>query len=283
MKLGSMIIPDTSLEVCLSVTTEIYQRSKGKEISRAQIADYLEQARGGAFNKKIASCKRYGLIEGRKDTYRITEVGQHATVPRDNEERQAAILKAVRNIELWKKLLDMEVTPASVNFWHYLEDITGVDRSVAKNEANAVRKAYLKDVELIKSAGEPQKDTSNDVKEDTRFAGRTSNMIAQSAPNMIAQSTDPTTAVVTIDYPRYQARIEINDKDYDSYKLVLDHLNAVKKSLNITEAEVSNNEILDMLAAINLTLKLKEEREQAASQNKGEREDITSGATQGVR
>src|SRR5271157_2585233 len=101
MKLGNMIIPDTSLEACLTVATKIYQKSEGKAVSRTLIADYLKQKPGGAFNKKIASCKRYGLIEGRKNTYQITEVGKQATFPRDDAEKQAAILKAIRNIELW--------------------------------------------------------------------------------------------------------------------------------------------------------------------------------------
>jgi hypothetical protein len=153
-----------------------------------------------------------------------------------------------------------------------LEVSAVVDRSVAKKKAEKVMKAYLKDVALIKSVGEPKGKLLHSVEKDTRLAG--------GAPNMHEQTSYTKTASVTIEHALYKTSIVIEEGNYDAYSAALDMLKLVKKSLNISEADVSYKELLNMLNTINLALKQKEEREQAASQNKGENEEISSSATQ---
>jgi hypothetical protein len=147
MQIGNMKVPTNSLEVLLDATKKIYKDSSGKEISKARIAEILGHSPGGTFSTKMADLRDYGLIEGRKNNILVTKLGKQATVPRDDSEKNAALLKAVKNIPLWKKLLeDVGTSIKPENFWHHLADITGAERSVAKDNADAVRKAYLKDV-----------------------------------------------------------------------------------------------------------------------------------------
>lgn len=209
--IGNMKVPVNSLEALLDATKKIYKDSEGKEITRARIAELLDHApTGGAFNDKIKDLKEYGLVEGRANKYLVTELGKKVAVPRDDSEENAALLEAVKNIELWKELLeDVGTSIKPENFWHYLENITGADRSVAKTNADTVMKAYLKDVGLIESVGEPKKAPLVGDEEDLQTAGGASKMDT---------CTVSKEATMYVGFPEYsRAPIEIKDKDSYSF------------------------------------------------------------------
>ena len=227
-KIGKMKVPVNSLAVLLAATKEIYKESSGKEITKARIAESIGHAPGGgAFNDKIKDLKEYGLIEGRADRYIVTELGKKITIPRDDSEETAALLQAVKNIDLWKRLLEEVGTSINAaNFWHHLENITGADRSVAKNNAETVMKAYLKDVELIKSVGEPKMEPESDEISDSEAADR--------KPTMDSQSVGSKKASIDIGQDYGIARFEIrNQKDYDTAQNLLE---TIRSSLDLKKA-----------------------------------------------
>jgi hypothetical protein len=250
MKIGKYWIPTNRLEALLAATKKIYEATRGDETSAELIADVLKHSpNSGTFGTKMGDLRTYGLIEGRGEKITVTDLGKQATTFGDERERNEALQRIVRNVELWRILLDKYgVNIKKENFWLDLVKITGADRLDAKNKEAAVRKAYLEAVEYIKSVGEPIQTPLIEEMGEMETADRTVNMEAQPISGQKA-------AILYIKYPdnsetRYQIKTE---KDYELGEMMY---KAIRSKLDFKESRSEEDKDLatKILAAIQSVL-----------------------------
>jgi len=264
MKIGSYSVPTYSLESLLIATKSIYETLGGKEANSEFIADVLGHApKSGSFATKMADLKSYGLIEGRGSNIRVSELGKLATGFGQDVEQNEALLEIVRNIDLWRELLDRyDVNIKKENFWAILAQITGAERLIAKKKADSVRKAYLEAVEYIKSVGEPTETIPLNAQGDIEAAGRISAMETQS-------TTGLKTAILYIKYPdRSETRYEI--KTEEDYQVGESLFKAIRTKLALKEAKSEEDKELatKILAAIQPVLDARKKDTQSESGSK---------------
>jgi hypothetical protein len=234
MRIGKMVVPNFRLEFLLPALKKIDGTFKGEDGSKQDIADILEhEPKSGTLAQKIGDFKTYGLLEGRKDKLAVTELGKRA-VSADESERNQAIQEAVKHVPLWSIFLSKYGT--SIGKEHFavtLRRDTGAEQSVAEKNAKFVRNAYLKDVSLIKSVGEPKTAPESGETADVTAVDRTW--------KMEAQSTDVKTASGYIWYPAY-GRSPIEIKDDLSFAIAEKVLEAIKLDLKRRQKETARKD-----------------------------------------
>jgi len=92
-------------------------------------------------------------------------LGKRLTFPQSDKEGNDAIVEAIKNVPLWKRLFDNytakdEDLPIDT-FWMDLRQIVGEDNlppEEAENKAKIVRKAYFEDLRYFKRDIKPKKE-----------------------------------------------------------------------------------------------------------------------------
>ena len=139
------------------------------------------------FGTKDRGFQDIRITEGRKDKLAVTELGKRA-VSGDETERNEAIGDAVKHIKLWSIFYRKYGTSIPrENFAVTLRRETGAEPSVAEKNANFIRNAYLKDVALIESVGEPKTEAENEEPLGQGLADRKPDMEEQAAGNKKSQ------------------------------------------------------------------------------------------------
>lgn len=160
MKIGRFEIPDMRLYPTLfEATKKIYEKFKSEEaIDQLTVAKLLgHKSASGAFLRKIANLRAYGLITRRG--IKVTDVGKQLTYATSDEERNEALRRALLNIPLWKEFHSRwSVTLPTVDFWVDLSNITGLEAPDAQNAEDTIRKAYLEDIQYLKPIKKPKKE-----------------------------------------------------------------------------------------------------------------------------
>lgn len=149
MKLGTYTIPNYPLSESVEAIKRVYEQCGRNEITREHIAQILGfNAQSGGFNMRLSDLKVYGFIEGR-GRFHVTELAVKATFG-TTQEKERALDEAVRTVPLWQIFCDKWKTnlPADT-FWIDLADITGIERSESKKEADKISKLYLDDIRYI--------------------------------------------------------------------------------------------------------------------------------------
>jgi hypothetical protein len=115
-------------------------------------------ARSGTFMLKLTSLKSFGLVEGR-GRIRVTELGFRLAYPRSHREYLEAYERAVRNIPLWRQLLDqfgLEL-PSDGKVVELVRQATGLGLREVTARLEEVRQYFLQDTEPLRRArAEPE-------------------------------------------------------------------------------------------------------------------------------
>jgi hypothetical protein len=225
MELGKYVVPNFRLASLLDGLKKIDNTFKGEEGTKQEIAQILNQpADSGTLGQKISDLKAYGVLQGgRKEKYAVTDLGKRA-ISTDEMESQKAIRQAIGNIELWTILRRKHGTSIGKEYFPViLTRETGAEQAVAQKKAAFVRNAYIKDMRLIESVGEPTKGPSDSDENAVirasgeEVAGRTKTMIVQPSGEQIA----PNTVELGRDYGK--ASLDIRDqRGYDNAQTMLD-------------------------------------------------------------
>jgi hypothetical protein len=82
--------------------------SKGSPLNAGQVASILghNSAASGAFLTKIADLRAYGILEGRGDQVKTSQIADILTHPKGNAELSQAVEQLARKIPLFNELLD---------------------------------------------------------------------------------------------------------------------------------------------------------------------------------
>ncbi len=159
MKIGKYYYPRYDLKSLTEDVKVLYGEYAKTEITREHIATKLKcSSTSGGFGQKLADFRAYGLLDGR-GTFHVTDLGMKASGYGTDQEKAEAMDSAVRKIELWRLIYEKWGTsiPADT-FWIDLAEITGVERSESKTEADSVRKAYMDDARYLLSVKTPVKE-----------------------------------------------------------------------------------------------------------------------------
>lgn len=229
MKIGNMVIPNFRLAFLLSALKKIDDTFKGEEGSKRDIAEILGHATySGTLAQKIGDLKTYGLLEGRKDKLRVTDLGRQA-VSADEKQQNEAIEQAVKHVPLWGtfyKKYGPSIGPEQ--FAVYLRRETHSEESIDEKNIKFARNAYLKDVKLIESVSEPRMEPEHKEPLARRHADRKSVMEEQAA------GTRKVSMELGEDYG--MARIEVrNQSDFDIAQNVLE---TIRLSLNLRKSSM---------------------------------------------
>jgi predicted nucleotide-binding protein len=101
--------PSFSLEASLIIARSISENNACKPYSRLSLAESIDRSpESSAFRNLITSSSSYGLTTGGYQAayIQLTELGLAIVAPKSDDERNAALIKATFNIELFKKLYE---------------------------------------------------------------------------------------------------------------------------------------------------------------------------------
>jgi hypothetical protein len=145
--IGSYDVPDLDLDEAINAAKQLEQNTLGKEVTKEAFAKALGQsANSGALFVKLADLKRYGLISGRADKYKTTDLAHRLAYPTDNEQYSVALNELILGIDLFKKLKEHfgnEIQPNEMQFGIGLQQITGEHPEKLKNKTEKIRKIYI--------------------------------------------------------------------------------------------------------------------------------------------
>lgn len=153
MRIGRYSIPPIRLyPTLIEAIKRLYNRFQDNEIDDLnEVATTLNHvsAKSGAFLLKLSALRAYGLINGRGKIH-ISELGASLAYPKDRNEEEKALEKAVTNIPLWKELYSrFGTTLPKEGFAEELAKITGATLEEAKVKEELIRKAYQEDLLLL--------------------------------------------------------------------------------------------------------------------------------------
>jgi hypothetical protein len=162
LKIGTYEIPDLRLYPTLVEATKlIYEKYSAEEVQDMLIVAKLlghQTSNSGAFLRKLACLRAYGLIEARG--VKVTEIGKKLTFPTSEQEKNEALKQAILHIPLWKEFFSKwGATLPNGNFWVDLAKITGLEAPKAQSVVETVRKAYLDDVRYLSVSGATEMET----------------------------------------------------------------------------------------------------------------------------
>jgi hypothetical protein len=231
MKIGSYTIPNNRLKDLIEDTKRIYEKFPSEEVEAEFIAHTIGNSpKSGSFRQKLADLRSYGLLEGR-GKIRVSELGKTITYGHASEKIEA-FEKILKNIPLWGIFLDRYgISIKEDSFWVDLAKITGVERPLAQNKAEWVRKIYMEDARYLDIVKKPLESSDSNPKENDRIENKESSQPPQIVTNAIGY----------IGFPEYsKAPIEI--KDEISYNIAKQLLEAIGKKLKEKEAPKDNIE-----------------------------------------
>jgi hypothetical protein len=153
LRIGRYSIPPIRLyPTLIEAIKRLYNRFQDNEIDDLnEVATTLNHvsAKSGAFLLKLSALRAYGLINGRGKIH-ISELGASLAYPKDRNEEEKALEKAVTNIPLWKELYSrFGTTLPKEGFAEELAKITGATLEEAKVKEELIRKAYQEDLLLL--------------------------------------------------------------------------------------------------------------------------------------
>jgi len=155
-KIKAYEYPDYKLSDCIGWASKLIDALKGDVSDENRVATILghKAPKGGAFNAKMISLERWGLIERGK---RVTELAETIIKPRNELEKRNAVLQCIQRIKLFKEIHDRypDKIPEE-NFWEVLVAITGASRSEATKKEDSILKIYKDAIDYLDSIKIPE-------------------------------------------------------------------------------------------------------------------------------
>lgn len=166
-KAGSYEYPRFDIDFVLDKLRKFHAVLKDDEATRSVFAETLGMAAtGGAFAHVVASMEKYGLIETGGGKIILTDLGKTALYG-DPSETQAAVAKAVANVELFREISSLLGPDAKEDAIRaFLRQKAQLDPQQAQQTVPQVFKVYRKVGRYLSNAREPAQ-----VSEDSQRLG----------------------------------------------------------------------------------------------------------------
>lgn len=150
MKIGTMNIPHHRLGDLLEIPGMFYGKF-GFDPIEGEIASKMMGYSGsnnGAYIRKVADLRAYGLLNPR-GKIQVSELGRKVAFPEDDEERQAGLFLAFKNVEVYALIYEKYGKNPSTDLWPDLIKWTKAKPNEAQELEQKLKNAYLYDVRLI--------------------------------------------------------------------------------------------------------------------------------------
>lgn len=146
--------PQYTIEECRAIGETIKRLNAGNPWNPAEIAAALEMGQGNNFFYLTAGSRDYGLTVGTRDTDRIelSELGRRLMYPKSAKEEAEATSEAIRNVELFKKVLDY-YQGQNLPDIQYLKNTLKTEFGVEEQFQDAFYDIYQKNLSYLKSKG----------------------------------------------------------------------------------------------------------------------------------
>lgn len=152
--IGTFDYPDTTVDDAVEIAKKLASTFKSTEFGRDALAAALgyKAPNSGAFNQRLADLRKFGIVEGRGDSSRVTELARTLAAPRPGE-YQEAIASLMFRVPLYKALHDhyKGAAPGEDDFFATLLNLTKADRIDVQNQAGKIRSLYAAGSNLIGS------------------------------------------------------------------------------------------------------------------------------------
>jgi hypothetical protein len=145
-KIGAFDYPDTSVEDAIEAAKKIARQFKTGGFDRTSLSAAMgfKSANSGTFNQKLADLRRFGVLEGRGEEIRATDLAQRLAVPKTTEEYAASVQELIFKIPLYKTLHDQHPsgTPSEEEFLATLLNITKAERVEVQKQSARIRNLF---------------------------------------------------------------------------------------------------------------------------------------------
>lgn len=177
-KIGSFEYPDFHFKSLIEAMDILVNKFNGKVSSSKTFAEALKHKsdKSGAFLRKVADLRRYGLIEKRELI--ATNIGKRIAKPIKGEsERKENYNLAIKNMPLWIKLFERlkTKTPNLDEFKLQLAEVTQDEDETRKN-ADKIRNLYIEamsyytdSLEAENSGNYSNYESSSNISDDKRI------------------------------------------------------------------------------------------------------------------
>lgn len=108
-KKATSAYPKYTLKECIRIAQAIEDKNAGQPYSRLDIGIALDLApEGSTFRTMITGSTKYGITEGgyQAEKLSLTALGTSIVTPMSEEEKNASIVQALQNVEVFKKFFD---------------------------------------------------------------------------------------------------------------------------------------------------------------------------------
>lgn len=107
-EIGTYRYPAMSLTAAIDYAKRLQTASKGGPMNLAGVASVLghSTASSGGFLIKVAELRAYGILEGRADQIRTTQLADHLTIPASPDEFARTVEQVARKVPLFGDLMD---------------------------------------------------------------------------------------------------------------------------------------------------------------------------------
>lgn len=152
MRIGNYSVPHYHIKDIVVDVKRLHEQYGRREFNKTDIAYTLGQSpTSGSLMQKIADMKSYGLLEGRGDSFNVTQLGEHATFG-DSNEKIKALKTIFINIPLWNNLYEKyKGSIREDGFANILANLSGSTVPECEKKAPSLRKQYLGDLNFIQS------------------------------------------------------------------------------------------------------------------------------------
>lgn len=164
VNIGDFRFPRYSFNEAVENTETLVKDLNGEINNQENFAQAIghKNANSGAYKKKRADMKKFGLID---NNYQATALARKIVHPKSDEEEREARFEALNNIELLHELYEYTGgKPAGEDFWVKVSEVADTTPGEAKQHSDDVKELYNQMLDY-----EPQKtteETSNSPQEE---------------------------------------------------------------------------------------------------------------------
>lgn len=203
--------PSLPLPKAVALAQEIYSRAHRNAIDPSTAYELMGfSGKSGASLSALAGLRQFGMVDGRGDSLRVTDLAERIFNPLSEDEKRDALLEAARMPEFFS-VLNQEFN-GKIPSENVIKSIAIRKHGFSPSGAEGVTKSYLETIRYLDSLGlggsaELSSDSYEDESKVDTLGRQSASQVARTAPPNSAPASPPQSssalpvAVDTIEVP----------------------------------------------------------------------------------